>query len=392
MKQGGVEIVMLLQEYFPSDVRVWKEATALTKAGYAVKVICLKNENQKSFEEIEGIGVRRVNLTKKRGNKLRYVYEYGAFYYLAKRELSSLLRESVPDIVYVHNLPDFLVFAAAKAKRKGSKIVLDMHEIMPEFYMSKFLIGASHPVIRFLKYVERKSLRYADQVITINNALKRRFELRSRPERDIAIVMNTVSDEVFPRVERQKQEKFIAMYHGTLTKTYNLEFAIRALPPILGALGDFEFHIYGNGTELSNLKNVVQELGLTTCVLFKGTIEYKKVPQAMASASLGIIPLQRDVMLDLSFSNKLAEYVHMGLPVLHSEIPSVVEYFPRHTLSYFKSGDVVDFQNELVDICTNYDQHLQRSKDAGLIYQTMNWEAMKVELIKTVNQLLTDSK
>jgi len=36
-------------------------------------------------------------------------------------------------VIDVNTLPDFLVFAAASAKWMGAKIVLDMHEITPEF-------------------------------------------------------------------------------------------------------------------------------------------------------------------------------------------------------------------------------------------------------------------
>jgi hypothetical protein len=36
-------------------------------------------------------------------------------------------------VIDVSNLPDFLVFAGLHAKWKGAKIVLDMHEITPEF-------------------------------------------------------------------------------------------------------------------------------------------------------------------------------------------------------------------------------------------------------------------
>jgi len=35
-------------------------------------------------------------------------------------------------------LPDFLIFAAAPGAVDGGRLVLDMHEITPEFYISKY--------------------------------------------------------------------------------------------------------------------------------------------------------------------------------------------------------------------------------------------------------------
>ena len=38
------------------------------------------------------------------------------------------------DFVHVHNLPDILVLSALVPRLTGAKIILDMHEIMPEFF------------------------------------------------------------------------------------------------------------------------------------------------------------------------------------------------------------------------------------------------------------------
>ena len=42
------------------------------------------------------------------------------------------------DLVHVHNMPDFLVFTAWFPKLTGAKVILDIHDIVPEFYASKF--------------------------------------------------------------------------------------------------------------------------------------------------------------------------------------------------------------------------------------------------------------
>ena len=75
-------------------------------------------------------------------------------------------------MVDVNNLPDFLVFAAARAKRKGAKIVLDMHEITPEFYISKYGIAEDSWPVRVLTSIEQRSLRFANHVLTINDPIQ----------------------------------------------------------------------------------------------------------------------------------------------------------------------------------------------------------------------------
>lgn len=379
---------MLLQEYFPRDVRVWKEAKALTSAGHHVTVICLRDVGEPSREICDGVNVVRVNLTKKRGSKLRYIYEYGWFFLLARKQLKRITATKVPDIVHVHNLPDFLVFAAAPAKSKGAKVILDMHEIMPEFYISKFRLQEGSVVIKVLKYLERKSLEYADKVITINESVKKLFMSRASIAKEIAIVMNTVDEDILPIADTNRGATFIAMYHGTITKTYNLAFVIKALSGIKEHLADFEFHIYGDGQEVETLITLVDDLQLGNIVKLKGRIAYKDIPQAISVAKLGIIAMQRDVMLDLSFSNKLAEYVHSNLPVLHTELPSVLEYFPSEVISYFHSNDEADFQEKLKGVIQNYDQANRQALEASELYKDISWNVMELRLKDVVRELM----
>ena len=54
----------------------------------------------------------------------------------------------------------------------GAKLVLDMHEITPEFYMSKYGITASSSTVRLLTFLEKISMKFADHVITINEPIE----------------------------------------------------------------------------------------------------------------------------------------------------------------------------------------------------------------------------
>jgi hypothetical protein len=42
------------------------------------------------------------------------------------------------DLVHVPHIPDFLIFSAWPAKRRGARLILDIHDIAPEFFASKF--------------------------------------------------------------------------------------------------------------------------------------------------------------------------------------------------------------------------------------------------------------
>ena len=59
--------------------------------------------------------------------------EYLAFFMLAGATLTALHLRRRYRTVQVHNLPDFLVFCASVPKLTGAGVLLDLHDLMPEF-------------------------------------------------------------------------------------------------------------------------------------------------------------------------------------------------------------------------------------------------------------------
>src|SRR5260221_5185196 len=188
-------VCILLQNHYEIDIRVRRKAEALVAAGYSVAVLALQSSYSKSKTyTLEGVNVYTVSLGKKRASLLRYLYEYLAFFVWAFFKLGSLRRRKQYAIVDVNNLPDFLVFAAAWAKWKGAKIVFDMHEITPEFYISKYKMAENSWIIRLLKWVEKASFKFADHVITINEPIQRLLESRGLAPAKSTVIMNSVDE------------------------------------------------------------------------------------------------------------------------------------------------------------------------------------------------------
>ncbi|MEK7434590.1 MAG: glycosyltransferase family 4 protein [Cyanobacteriota bacterium] len=381
-------IVMLLQEYYPKDTRVRKEAQAILESGHNLDIICLKDTAETPFEVVDGVNVHRIDIPKKRGSKIRYIFEYFTFFALCTLKLNKLLKTKKFDIVHVHTLPDFLVFGSYPAKRKGAKVVLDMHEIMPEFFVSKYNLSENHIIIKTLKFIEKISLQYADYVITVNNQLKDQFSGRAKLKNDITIIMNTVDEETMPKIVKQQTDKFFAVYHGTITKLYNLDFAVRALVKIKDKIPNFEFHIYGDGNQIELLESLVKEFDLSKIVFIHGRVSHKAIPEILSKANLGILPIKKDIMSNLSFSNKLAEYVHYEIPVISSNLDSVMSYFPNDSIYYFKDNDEDDFCKQLLHIYNNYEESKNYVEKASSINKEISWNIMKEKLqnlVKIVN-------
>ncbi len=159
-------------DYF-SDTRVRREAEALVASDkYQVRVITLGNDASPKHTMLEGVEIIEVNIPKYRGkNQLRYLLSYGNFFIKAMLECSLLTLRKELGAVHIHNMPDFLVFAALLPKLMGKPVVLDIHDTMPETFGSKF--GSSSRVVNWLlKFEEYCSCRFADRLICVNEIQK----------------------------------------------------------------------------------------------------------------------------------------------------------------------------------------------------------------------------
>ena len=104
---------MVLFSYYPSDPRPRRAAEALRDAGMTVELICLKENSQDLKIDIHnGVDIRRVPIARRRGGILGYLYQYLAFLFVSSGDHRiPLSLTSRYDLVYVHNMPDFLVLS-----------------------------------------------------------------------------------------------------------------------------------------------------------------------------------------------------------------------------------------------------------------------------------------
>ena len=71
-----VRIAMVVFSSYPTDTRVRREAETLIVKGMSVDIICLRNNDEAKEENINGVQVFRLPVQRKRGHKIRYLWEY----------------------------------------------------------------------------------------------------------------------------------------------------------------------------------------------------------------------------------------------------------------------------------------------------------------------------
>src|SRR5205807_2384331 len=187
-------ILMLLENLpFPQDVRVRREAFALSSAGCQVAVICPSAKGQPSREAIHGVCVYRYPAPTAGNGFFAYLWEY-AYSMAASAALSlvAFFREGF-DVIHAHNPPDTFVFIAMFYKLFGKRFVYDHHDLSPEMYLARFRSGGRPFVHRALVMLEKLSCWFAEQVIVTNESYRKVAMGRARvPEERITIVRNGI--------------------------------------------------------------------------------------------------------------------------------------------------------------------------------------------------------
>jgi glycosyltransferase involved in cell wall biosynthesis len=389
-------VCILLHNHYETDVRVTRKAEALVSAGYDVDLLALRSKYSKSDNyDLGGVHVHTISLGKKRGSLVRYAFEYLVFFLWASYKVFAMHRKKKYSVIDVNNLPDFLVFAGAYAKWTGAKIVFDMHEITPEFYISKYGIKPDSFVVRLLEYIERKSFNFADYVININQTIEDVLVKRGLTRSKSTIIMNCVDEEFFvtsgssasPAGPEIEQPRFVMMYHGTVTHIYGLDIAIQAFGRVHQDMPGAEFWILGTGTEMKSLVSLTEQLGLQSKVRFLGLVRPQEIPSWMKRCDVGVLATRQDIFLDLSFSGKLSEYIIMGKAVIASRLKTIRYYFAEDALGYFEPHNPSELASQMISLYRDPARRRQMAERALQEYAPIRWKVMKDRYL----QLMADA-
>jgi glycosyltransferase involved in cell wall biosynthesis len=392
--QKGRKVCMLAYSFYESDNRVMRYARALVERGDQVDVITLgSDEKQQAFEIVEGVNVHRLQF-RQRDEKNKYDYLRRLTKFCAKSAffLSRLHLKKKFDLVHVHNVPDFLVFSAWLPKLTGAKIILDLHDILPEFFANKFRKSEPSLQVKLLKNVEWISTRFANHVIISNHLWFDKITARSVSREKCSVFINYVDPEIFGRKRTRNDGKFIMLYHGGLQRHQGLDIAIRAFVKVSPQKPEAEFHIYGGGNMKSELQALANELGLGKKVFFFESVTMRQVAEIVANADLGIVAKRADSFGNEAYSTKIMEFMAADVPVIVSKTKVDSFYFNDSIVRFFESGNENDLAAAMLEFMNNRSLRENLVRNANAYVARNNWNVKKHEYTRLVDSLIDSTK
>jgi glycosyltransferase involved in cell wall biosynthesis len=383
---------MVSYSMYDSDGRVRRYAETLVKQGYQVDAVALRREkNGISNSVLNGVRVFRVqSRIKNERSKFDYLAKLMLFFF---RSLFLLAREQFDepyDLIHVHSVPDFEVFAALYPKLMGSKVILDIHDIVPEFYTSKFKTSQKSLTFKCLVAMERLSAAFSNHVIASNHIWQKRLEGRSVTKSKVTTILNFPDTETFRCKGKERNDgKFILLYPGTLSYHQGLDIAIRAFSTIKDDVPEAEFHIYGSGDQSEFLKALVGQLGLENKVLFKGSLVVEEMVRVIENADLGIVPKRSNGFGNEAFSTKILEFMAMGVPVIVPDTEVDTYYFDDGVAKFFRANDEKSLADAMLLLIKNAAIRETLVRSASEFVKKYTWEVNQHIYLDLVDALLS---
>jgi glycosyltransferase involved in cell wall biosynthesis len=394
-------LMVVFAPYPLGETRVQREAEALTKHGYHVDVICLRLTGETSVDSYKGVQIFREKYRHpftwfQNGSLGDKALKYTIFFISAAFRLVFLHFQAPFSTIQVHNMPDFLVFCALIPKLLGVPIILDMHDLMPEFYIGKFGQVKSMS-IRLIRIQEHLACWFANHVITVTELWRQALIQRGVPEDKCSVVMNVADENIFHRPNQIIPQPFTGksfrlIYHGTFAKRNGLDLAIQAVDRVRQDIPGIHLFLIGNGDYLPDMVRMIGELGLDRHVTIEGLHLAEDLPEIILSCHLGIAPIRRDAFTDTALPTKLFEYAALGLPAITARTTVNQFYFMDANVEFFEPGDVEDLARTIRRLYLNPDRLNELAQACQQFNHKYNWDKLGSDYVTLVEKLRSEPK
>jgi len=357
-ERGRGRRVLIIVENLPVpfDRRVWQEATALSRHGYEVSIICPTGKGFETRHEVlEGIRIYRHRLPLDAKGAAGYALEYGAALFWQSWLAWRVLFRHGFDVIHACNPPDniFLIGGFFKLVFR-KKFLFDHHDINPELYEAKF--GRRDLFYRLMLAWERWTFRTADVSIATNESYRRIAIERGGMAPDRVFVVRSGPSlqrlKILPPVPALKRgRRHLVGYVGVMGQQEGLDYLLEAARIIIRDRGreDVHFGLVGGGPQLEQLQARAVELGIADWVTFTGRVPDREMLEMLNTADVCVNSDEFNEMNDKSTMNKIMEYMALGKPIVQFDLTEG-RYSAGEASVYARPNDAADMADRILEL------------------------------------------
>lgn len=367
-----MNIIMLLDNCFDPDVRVYKEAKYLVEQGNKVEIICLDKKNKyidKETEELDGIKIKRIFCRTDKGTRfLEYnsltklftpiVYLYWLLLFFVKTK--RYIKNKSYEVLHCH---DIVMAFGSSLFIKGKPIVFDMHE----YYLTDSNIIKDFIFNVIIKYTQNKSkwIIYVNDVQIQNMHKKNKMKIIRLP--------NYPSQKIFKKIDKTKSEKLRISYIGAVRDNKSLEILMDAYERYNTI---YDIKIYGYGSAFDELKQYEKTKKYSPSILmgrYNGVTEIEEIYQN--TDILYCVYDNSNANWKYSFPVKFYEGIISKTPIIVSENSNVGEFVKKNDVGYtIDIENYSDIENLFNKLLIDREAYKRKKENTTLFIDNFVWE------------------
>lgn len=398
-----MRVGMILESFFPPDIRVEKEARRLIESGHEVFLLTLCNDNDTVKEIINGIHVFRINfnynIIKRAVNfSLLITFFINYFWY---NNIDSFVEKYKIEIIHVHDLP-LVKTGLIVARKHKIPIIADLHENYPEA-LKEWRKAPHPPYLKLLHSFTSPSrftrmaltiLPKVDHIIAVIDEGKKIYSLDYQISDDrITTIMNTEdlnyydSISIHQKIVNKYANNFVMLYVGGFGPHRGIETAINALPEIIDKIPHAKLLLVGGGGSPEyaiTIHDLCKKLKLENNIEFTGWVNFNHVPSYIACSSVCLIPHLASGHTNSTIPHKLFQYMAMKKPIITTDclpLKRIVE--ETNSGIVVPSGISSSMAQAVITLFNNPNMVIQYGENGRKAVETKyNWKIESEKLIR----------
>lgn len=356
------------------------------KSGHHVRIVGadyshLRKHNpsiDKSFivTEVDGVEYQWIKTRTYQGNGVSRIITMMQFCWKLFFHARQIAKSFEPDIVIASSTYPMDAYASRRiAKHSGGKYIHEVHDMWPITPIELYGMSPRHPFIRIVQHAEDYFCRNADKVVSILPCAKAYFMKHGMDGDKFVYVPNGIDLEDWNHPEKlpeahldaiqkaKDQGRFVLVFFGSHTRSYSLDYLVRALAE-MDQSRIFAVFV-GGGNYKNELEKLAEELSIDRdAYAFLPGINKKAIPSLLELSDASYIGAIKNRMFEFGIGmNKLFDAMMGGKPILYAvDAPNdfVREY--RCGISV-RAENVSELKNGLIALM---DQNDEERRQAGI--------------------------
>ena len=399
---------MLVENCYPSDTRVRKEAQSL-KRFYDITVLSLKGTSEKYHEFVNGIEVIRIpRLTFPRCDiqnrsirhlldSMAYILQYFYFTVSSCAAFLGTFRKRHYSAVHAHNPPDTLFVVGIIAKCLSVKFIYDHHDLCPELYATRFHAG-KNILYSTLLIFEKLSCKLSNIVLSTNQSYKAIVTDRHAiPDTHIHIVRNDPIESEFLNNYSQPKKSMVSaditkqiLYVGSINPQDGVDVLMHIIQCLVYDLKytDFACKIIGDGDSIHDVIMLARTLRIDKYVTFTGYVtDRRSIARELSISDVCVEPAPDNPLNRHSTFIKLMEYMAAGKPIVAFDLKES-RYSCDGSCCFVEPEDIRGFAKAIRTLLEDSDLRAELGKvGRERIRNALCWENSESILIKAYESL-----